>query len=140
MNTTDKTDPLTGANSPSLSQLLARGLMEISEVINMITLDLLRAEGRTIKPQGMDEPRKHNLRIDDDSIDRVLSQGFRIHDLAELLGTIHSSIFGTVLLMRNMDGDSALPGFAIQMIGNDIQKKLDLLLSIQNYCEELKTK
>ena len=148
MDDTDYTEPYTAFDFPSQSQRLAQRVAEIRESVNKMTLELLHAqEGHTghTGPQGEPKAQEAHLRWFngdslDVSVDKVLSQAFSLNNLAELLGDIHSSLFGTVLLMRNMDGESALPGFVIQMIGDDMQKKLDLLLSVQNYCAVLQAK
>lgn len=145
MDNTDYTKPYTAFDSSSQSRRLAQRVAEIRESVNKMTLELLHAQEEHTDTQDGAKAQEAHLRwLNGDSldvsVDKVLSQEFSLNNLADLLGDIHSSLFGTVLLMRNMDGGSALPGFVIQMIGDDMQKKLDLLLSVQNYCAVLQVK
>lgn len=134
MASSDREESCTKTISPSLSQL-AHGIADIGEMLQKIAQDLLDIKEASAERERVETDADKLRWLNNDSISFSIDKNF---DLANLLGDIHSSLFGTVLLMRNIDADSALPGFAVRMLGDDMQKKLDLLLSAQNYCEEVK--
>lgn len=139
------------ASLPRLGQGIEH-LASMAEVLKKMSQDLLRqseeidlraakagvALDDTVDAKGGGETRSLYLSSSVLTDECELFAECGVSSLSDLLGFICDSMFGTVLLMRNLDHEAELPGFAIQLIGESLEKYLDLLQRAQSYCSDIK--
>ncbi len=150
------------ASLPQLGQGIAH-LADMAEVLRKMSQDLLRqseeleqrvtqaggASGAAMSSKGAEgtkgaknaqeggETRSLYLSPQALADERALFQECGVDNLFDLLGFICDSMFGTVLLMRNLDHEAELPGFAVQLLGESLEKHLDLLQRARSYCGDM---
>lgn len=142
----DRTESYMETQRASLSQL-AQGiehLAEMSEILKKMSQELLRQGKKTPadKPpqtagNGKGETRCFHLPMNLLEEERALFQECDVSNVSDLLGFICNAMFGTVLLMKNLDHEAELPGFALQLLGESLQKHLDLLERVRSYCGDM---
>lgn len=150
------------ASLPQLGQGIAH-LADMAEVLRNMSQDLLRqseeleqrvaqagaAPGGVMSSEGAGgvtgaknvqeggETRSLYLSPQALADERALFQECGVSNLFDLLGFICDSMFGTVLLMRNLDHEAELPGFAVQLLGESLEKHLDLLQRVRSCCGDM---
>lgn len=61
----------------------------------------------------------------------------RVRDIPELLEKVHGRIFAVAALMKNVDLETQVSGYAVQLFGEHLEQQADLLLRAWNVMDDM---